>query len=92
MIRLFSTIDRSCTLVYACHKNGIRFITDDVMAFSHGPYNHPAYSQVHIVPVVEPSNPEAYQSSRSAEKQKMGTRELALYRLRRDLQAIDRGY
>jgi 1,4-alpha-glucan branching enzyme len=55
-------------LVDACHENGIRFITDVVMAFGHDPYIHIAYNQFHIDPAAEPSNPDAYQSNRSNEK------------------------
>lgn len=55
-------------LVDACHHNGIRFITDVVMAFGHDPYIHIAYNQFHIIPDAEPDNPDAYQSSRNNEK------------------------
>ncbi|KAH7094252.1 putative alpha amylase, catalytic domain subfamily [Paraphoma chrysanthemicola] len=55
-------------LVSTCHKNGIRFITDDVMAFGHDPYIHIAYQQFHIIPNAEPDNPDSYQSSRNNEK------------------------
>ncbi|KAF2026257.1 glycoside hydrolase [Setomelanomma holmii] len=55
-------------VVDACHKNGIRFITDDVMAFGHDPYIHIAYQQFHISPSAEPNNPDSFQSSRNNEK------------------------
>jgi pullulanase len=55
-------------LIGACHDNGIRFITDDVMAFGHDPYIHIAYNHFHINPEAESENPDAYQSSRGNEK------------------------
>jgi 1,4-alpha-glucan branching enzyme len=54
-------------LVDACHNNGIRFITDIVMAFGHDPYIHIAYNQFHIIPEAEPENSDAYQSNRDNE-------------------------
>jgi 1,4-alpha-glucan branching enzyme len=51
-------------LVDTCHKSGIRFITDLVMAFGHDPYIHIAYNQFHIKPNAETTNEDSYQSSR----------------------------
>lgn len=55
-------------LVSACHRKGIRLISDVVMAFGHDPWGDGLnFSDFHIDPTKERGNPDSYQSSRDDE-------------------------
>ncbi|HEY5961784.1 MAG TPA: alpha-amylase family glycosyl hydrolase [Polyangiaceae bacterium] len=54
-------------VVNKCHELGIRVFADMVMAFGYDPYRHINFSEFHIDPASERSNPDAYQSSRNGE-------------------------
>lgn len=52
-------------LVDGCHRTGIRFIIDFVMGFAtRAPLEKVNFPVFHLIPRLEPGNPDAYQSSR----------------------------
>ncbi|KAK4156636.1 1,4-alpha-glucan branching enzyme GlgB [Chaetomidium leptoderma] len=48
-------------LVDKVHSQGVRLLTDVVMAFGHDPYSHIDFGNFHIRPDMEASNPDSYQ-------------------------------
>ena len=59
-----TAVEDLSSLVQTCHKQGVRFISDVVLAFGHDPYKHIAFRQFHIIPDKEPKNPDSYQSDK----------------------------
>jgi pullulanase len=66
-----TAIESLKNLIKTCHRNGVRFFADVVMAFGHDSYKHIAYSQFHLNPKAEPDNPDSYQSSRPRDRDHM---------------------
>jgi 1,4-alpha-glucan branching enzyme len=50
-------------LVDKIHLQGVRFLTDVVMAFGHDPYSYIDFGNFHLRPSLERDNPDSYQSS-----------------------------